>query len=259
MTEQTVENAEEEVEVDQNLESELGENEEPVELEAWQMEEDAVEEDGYKVDGKLHQSMKSKLKGRVSDRDDRIEKLKAENEALKLASNKKVEPNKLARPRENDFDTDSEYEMALSQYDGQLAQETYNRNQAQTNQETIQKQEREQLSEAVGSHYERAGKLIKESGIKEENYKKADENLRRAFDTIRPKEGDFIVDQLISKLGNGSEKVAYFLGVNKVAQAKAQSLLTSDPSGMSLLVYLGECLLLFFKPAGPVYLIYLYS
>jgi len=248
MTEETVEPTEE-LEVDEQINADELEVEQPEQ--EWMKPDESEPEAEYTVDGKLHQSMKSKLKGRVSARDEEIEKLRTENEALRLAGQQKVEPKLLTRPIENAFDTDEEYNLALSQYDGRLAQETYNRNQAQTNQEATRKQATEKLTEAIDSHYERAELLIKETGIKPENYKKADENLRRAFDTIRPKEGDLIVDQLISKLGKGSEKVAYFLGVNKPAQAKAQSLLTSDPSGMSLLVYLGEQKQRLINPTKP--------
>jgi len=57
---------------------------------------------------------------------------------------------------------------------------------------------------------------------------------------VNPNLGDIIVDQVISILGEGSEKVLYFLGRNKAALAKFQNLLMTDKSGMKAAVYLGQ-------------------
>ena len=55
-----------------------------------------------------------------------------------------------------------------------------------------------------------------------------------------PNLGDPVVDQAITVLGEGSEKVLYFLGRNQTALDRFKSLLAEDKSGMRAMVYLGQ-------------------
>ena len=183
-------------------------------------------------------SVKKKLKGQISDRDEEIERLKQErDDALKLKS---TEPTVLVRPKKDDFDDDEAFEDALDKYNESRTTETINRTRLEDQKKAGQQQAQEKLTEAVDGHYERAATLIEKSGIKPEVYKAADTTVRKAVEAITPNLGDVIVDQVISILGDGSEKVIYFLGRNKAALAKFQSLLAADKSGMKAAVYLGQ-------------------
>lgn len=244
MTEQaeveTKETKAEESEQEEQTQTDELETEEP-ELEEWQKEEAETKDDqdeDYQVDGKLHQAMKTKLKGRVSDRETTIERLtKERDDALKL---KPAEETALIKPKQEDHDTDEAYDTALEKYNDDRAVEVWNRKELEKTTGEAQASAQKAVVEAVDGHYERASELIEKSGIKPEVYQTADATVRKAVESIKPKLGDIIVDQVISILGDGSEKVMYFLGRNKVALAKFQSLLSSDPSGMKAAVYLGQ-------------------
>ncbi len=213
------------------------------ELEPWQMEEtDDDPDQGYSVDGKLHQAMKLKLKGRVTDRDGRITDLEAENAALKAKATP-AGPTTLTRPNEDDFeDDDAGYQKALETYNDARTVETWKREQSLKDQTEAQASARAVVTEAVDAHYERAAKLTETSGIKPDIYKHSDETVRKAVESIRPNQGDMAVDYLISHLGEGSEKVIYFLGrpKNRAALDRFITLLSSDSSGMKAAMYLGQ-------------------
>ena len=112
----------------------------------------------------------------------------------------------------------------------------------QRQQETSVAAARDVLTESVDGHYSRADKLIEEFSISPEVYKQADLNVRRAAEAIAPERGDAIIDHMISVMGEGSEKVLYYIGnpKNKAALNEFQSLMTQDPSGLKAAVYLGK-------------------
>jgi hypothetical protein len=182
--------------------------------------------------------LKKKLRGRISEQNEELEKLRREN--AELAKLKPKEETVLERPKKDDFDTDDEFYEALDKYNLNRTSETINRTRLEDQRKAEQRQAQEKLMEAVDEHYLRAADLIEKSGIKPEIYQAADTTVRKAVEAITPNLGDVIVDQVISILGEGSEKVMYFLGRNKAALAKFQSLLASDKSGMKAAVYLGQ-------------------
>jgi hypothetical protein len=92
---------------------------------------------------------------------------------------------------------------------------------------------------AVDEHYERVDKLLTDSGISPEVYKAADQKVREAVESLMPKQGDLVVDQMIAHLGEGSDKVMYYLGRNKGALGEFERLLIKDPSGIRAAVFLG--------------------
>ncbi len=242
MTETTVVKTEaDELEADDQIPADELEDED--ELEEWQKEEtetdDDPDKDDYKVDGKLHQAMKTKLKGRVTDRDETIERLtKERDDALKPKPAE--EKTTLVKPKQDDFDTDDAYDQAMEKYNDDRSVEVWNRKQLEKDTGEAQANAQKVMKESVDGHYERASELIEKSGITPEVYQAADTTVRKAVEEINPKLGDIIVDQVISILGDGSEKVIYYLGRNKAALTKFKSLLTSDPSGMKAAVYLGQ-------------------
>ena len=228
----------------ENKEPELDEDGNPIEPEVkepWMEEEDGEQDPddpSKQVPVGKFVSVKKKLRGQITERDEEIERLKRENE--ELAKLKPKPETVLVRPKKDDFDTDEDYEEALDKYNLSRTEETINRTRLEDQKKAEQQQAQEKLTEAVDEHYLRAADLIEKSGIKPEVYQAADTTVRKAVETITPNLGDVIVDQIISILGDGSEKVLYYLGRNKAALAKFQNLLSTDKSGMKAAVYLGQ-------------------
>ena len=208
-------------------------------LEDWQKTEGEL--DLANVPVKTHVAMKQKLKGRIKDGASEIETLKAEIEALKRpkAPVQDTAVKSIKRPRPEEFDNDDEYEAALDKFDDAKAMDRYNRVQLQSKQANQYNDAQAILKQNVDDHYERAAKLVKESGIKPEIYQQTDLIFRNAIEKIRPGQGDLIADQLINVMGEGSEKVQYFLGRNTNALNQLTALLIEDPGGVKAAIYLG--------------------
>jgi hypothetical protein len=222
-----------EVEAAETEETDETEESEDKEPEPWQLTDEDEQDD---VPLSAHIRLKKKLKGRISEKNEELETLRAEIQELRQSRT----PVTIKRPREDDFDTTEEYETALDKYNDDVTQERLDRIEDKRRVQELQKQHKEKVDAAVEEHYERAGKLIEESGIDATRYKKADETVRIAVETLMPKMGDVIVDQLISLVGKGSEKVLYYLGNNKHALNEFKSLLIEDKSGMKAAIYIGE-------------------
>jgi hypothetical protein len=237
-TEAIDDNAPEGAEIDGANPAEGGEAEAP-EVEDWMKTEDD-EEDSPKPQKFL--KAKKRLKGELAkvegERDsykDEIEKLKAQ-----IAAKETQKPSELKRPRELDYETDEEYNAALEKYDSDLVESKLQSLTSKSQQEEAVRKAREAVSKAVDDHYERASQLVESSGIKPEVYQASDSTLRSAVESIMPGRGEMVVDHLISTIGEGSEKVAYFLGRNKTALSEFQSLLLKDPNGIQAAIYLGQ-------------------
>jgi len=230
---------------EQNQESEDSEDEESAEsgeseAEPWMQADDQESEGEETVPLGSHISMRSKLKGKIGERDEELAKLRAEIDALKAG--KPAEPaQSKPMPTMDSVDHDeARYQQEVTQWireqvQGQVAIATQSASQTQG-----QAREQEQVEEAVNSHYERAAKLTKESGIAPEVYQASDLKVRQLIDGAYPKMGDAITDRLIGRLGEGSEKVMYYLGRNQAAQEKLRLKLMEDPTGVSAAIYLGE-------------------
>lgn len=190
-----------------------------------------------------HIGVRRKLKGKISEQNDRISELEAEIARMKEVTSANLASPKLdlpARPAIKNFNSDEEYEQALSKYEADLVEVQVSRVLATKNSTTTVETRKKALDTAVDEHYARAETLVKTSGIKPDLYKTADETVRRAVEEVRPNFGDLIVDQLISVLGDGSEKVFYYIGRNAPALETVKTLLVSDPSGMKAAIYLGQ-------------------
>jgi len=223
-------------------EPELDEDGNPIEpeVEPWMKEDEEQDSDdpSKQVPVGKFVSVKRKLKGQISDREEEIERLKREN--AELAKLKPKEETILERPKRDNFSTDEEFDEAFDEYNQSRTTEAINRTRLEDQRKADQQQVRENLAVAVDGHYERAAALIEKSNIKPEVYQATDIIVREAVEAVNPNLGDIIVDQVISILGEGSEKVLYFLGRNKAALAKFQNLLMTDKSGMKAAVYLGQ-------------------
>jgi len=183
-------------------------------------------------------SLKKELRGKIEDRDKELEKLRSENEALRLATPKSEKV--LKRPDANDFDTDEEYELAASRYDEERLQDTYNRNRKKEQETEAIRQAQAAIDKAMDSHYEQAEELIKTSGIAKEKYVAASNNTKSVFKELFKDGGNVVFENMFAKLGKGSEKLEYFIGVNRAAQEKVKSLIKEDPLGLSLAMWLGQ-------------------
>ena len=246
--EEIAENVDELEETPTEGETETNEEEgETTELEEWQKTE-ADEPEGDKPVFEKSLKAKKKLKGLLSERETELtekekelERLRLENERLKSGS-LKSEQGRLKRPVKSDFEDEygdvdiDKFHVALDDYDDQRAELRRAGKKAQSNQEKYQAT----VNEGVENHYQRAEKLLEDSGINPDVYKSADAKLRKAIEEVFPKKGDFITDNLIANLGEGSEKVAYFIGNNEAARLKLQSLLREDPNGLKAAMYLGS-------------------
>ncbi len=222
--------------------SETGETE----TEAWMQTEEQTSEGSDEetvVPLSAHTKMRGKLKGRIGEQDQELEQLRTENAALKQgrAAPAQETATTAAMPTLEGSEYDeAKYQQALSgwmaqQVQAQVAQAT----QASTN-TAAQTQAAQQLDQAVDSHYQRAAKLAEGSGITPELYQNSDTVVRQTIESVLPKMGDVVTDNMIARLGEGSEKVMFFVGRNKAAQEKLRSSLVTDPTGISAAMYLGE-------------------
>lgn len=224
--------AAEEAEIDDEL------DEEGEKKELWMTEGDQ-KPDGVPVS--THIRMKQKLKGRITDKDAELERLKAENVTLKAGSI--TAPEKIERPErpvQEAFDTLPEYHKALDEYEDKILDIRLNRDSQVRDVKIATNVAKEDLAKAVDSHYTRASKLIQDSGISTEVYQEADTKVRQAIEAVKPGMGEIITDQIISVVGDGSEKILYFLGRNKNALNEFTNLLATDSSGLKASIFLGQ-------------------
>jgi len=216
------------------------------ETEAWMQTEEQTSEgddDGTVVPLSAHTKMRGKLKGRIGEQNEELEQLRAENASLKSGRPAPAQqPTQVgARPKREDFDFDDDrYDAALDDWHDKRTDAKIASSQSGAAQTAAQTQAAKQLDQAVDDHYQRAAKLAEGSGITPELYQNADTVVRQTIESVLPKMGDVVTDNMIARLGEGSEKVMYFLGRNKTAQDKLRSSLVTDPSGISAALYLGE-------------------
>jgi len=187
--------------------------------------------------GKVKAKLKSKFEKQHSGE---IEELQAK--IAELESGFTVVSDKLKKPKREDFDEsddpDAAYDDALTDYVVSKSQATVEAAQVTNKQQRIQAEQALKISQGEDEHYERAAVLVKKSGISAESYQAADSNFKQVIEDVIPGAGDQIAAALVSKLGEGSEKVVYNIGVNRAKQAELKSLLQSDQSGLDAAIYL---------------------
>lgn len=204
---------------------------EEVELEPWQIEDDQEPEEVMPVSS--HVRARKKLKGKIDDLSKENETLKAQIDALK---NPKPSTANIKRPNELDYDSDEEFQAALTEYEDSRFQQYQKVQKAEADKaERIKK-----IEEGVNSHYARAEELVTKYNLNPEEYKGADMRVRSAVESVMPGVGDKATDGLISLMGEGSEKVIYSLGRNKNLLAQFQSKLIEDRTGIQAALFLGQ-------------------
>lgn len=217
----------------------LGEDEPEEVLEPWMQ----TESESETVPVSVLAKTRSKLKAKVGERDEEIERLKGElkqyqnpNQAQQVAQ---VPP----RPTREQFDYDDDaYDAAVDEWQ----MKRFNaQQQSQQQQSQVSKQHQDlmsKVSQEADAHYQRAEKLVASGAVSADSYTQADSAVRSAFEQLYPNNGDAVTDAMIMQLnsvGEGSEKVMYFLGKNPSALATLKSKLQSDPSNLQAMMYLG--------------------
>ena len=96
------------------------------------------------------------------------------------------------------------------------------------------------MNTAVNGHWSRVEELSSKHKIDPAIYAETDQKVREAIEDIRPNEGNFITDFLISKTGEGSEKVFNNLGKSKANLERLTTSLVRDPSGFEAIRIIGE-------------------
>jgi hypothetical protein len=185
--------------------------------------------------------LKKKLKGQISEKDEELERLRAELHAVKTGA---VTPQQTTqapkRPRNADFDTDEEYESAMDKYeDDKLKYQTQLITSTQSQSTQVEQRTRKILA-SVDNHYERAAKLVESSGINPEVYQQATENFKSILERAMPGKSEGMLNGVIDIIGEGSEKTIFYIGRNKTAQNEFAALLAEDPTGLKASMWLGR-------------------
>lgn len=220
-----------------------GESQQSGPVEAWMQ----SEEEGETVPVAVLAKTRSKLKGKIGEKDSEIEKLRAEIEALKGGNVQQPQSNQPLvppRPTREQFDYDDDkYDAAVDEWQ----MKRFQAQQAQQNQQqqaTAQQQAQvDAIKKASDAHYQKADELVNSGMVTAESYLNADNAVRSVFESQFPGQGDKVTDAVISQLssvGDGSEKVMYYLGKNPSALNALKSKLATDASGMQAMAYLGS-------------------
>ena len=219
---------------------------EETETEAWmQTDEPASEDNGKKFTDHDIAAAKKKYAAKLERKhNDETQALLDRIAALEGKQNANIAPAPMAKPRREDFyeadDPDEAYTDALLEFKLSKVQTKQAEASAANQFEVRQQKAQQELEESVNSHYQRAATLAQEANISPEVYQSSDKAVRQAIESAIPGQGDLVADQLISRIGEGSEKVMYFLGRNPSAQIKLQNALRDDPSGISAAIYVGS-------------------
>lgn len=215
------------------------ESDEKKDVPFWMKEEDEEEEEiseSDQVPVSAIMKVKSKLKSKIQARDTEIERLKKENEQLKMAP--AVAAPK--RPKYTDFDTDADYEAAMDQYEEAKLNYQSNVISTRTQQSQVLEQRRRKVDQAVDEHYNRAAELVNAQKINPDVYKQADENVKKVIDSVLPKAGEQVFNEFINLVGEGSEKTMFYIGRNKGAQEEFRTILENDKTGLKAAYFLGS-------------------
>ena len=127
-----------------------------------------------------------------------------------------------------DYD-ESKYQTAIQAWNQQsLESKLQEIEQNRANQIRVA-QFQQQLETDVQQHYQRVSDL----GISPDDFIPAEKTVRDTF-------GDTAVDQMISAIGEGSERVVHHLGLNQAERDKVAQMIAQDPSGFKAIGYLGR-------------------
>ncbi len=244
-TEETIETDEAEIESDEEGEGREPDPDKSDENEAddWLKGDDHESQAEKKfTDGDIGK-VKSKLKTKLDKRhNSELEKLQAE--IAQLRSGTQTPVTNLQKPKREDFyesdDPDEAYDSALIDYVSETAQAKVNASSESAKRKRLEVEQDLKISQGEDEHYSRAAELVSKSGITAEKYQAADSNFKQILEDMLPNNGDKVAAALVARLGAGSEKVVYNIGVNSAKQEKLKELLTNDSSGLDAYGYLVE-------------------
>ena len=239
--EEEVETEEEEAaEVVEEETEDLAESEEETEteteVESWMQSEDQdSQDDDVSDDSAIWATARKKYKAKSEKEkeahNEELARLKAEVEALKTQKSTVTAPT--GKPKRDDFldsdDPDEAYVDAMFEWrNGHQAEQ-----QTKAAQQAQQQAAINEMNASVDQHYDRAAKLAKANKIEPAVYQQSDATVRNTI-------GESITDALISKMGEGSEKVMFNLGRNPRKLSELKASLASDPNGLSAMMLLGK-------------------
>lgn len=204
---------------------------EPAELEPW---EETGEEDNTEKPEKSLKAKKAWKREREAVNEE-LERLKAENEALKTGRNKD-QSSGLKRPDPLDFENDDDYEDAKEAYLIAKVRQEDKKKELERKQQEFHNG----IKKGVDKHNERVGDFLEERNVDPEVYRAAESVFIKTLDEFFPGKGEANADYFLSMLGEGSEKIPYFLGRNKTKLAEFRSLLKEDPNGIKAAMFLGR-------------------
>ena len=246
-----VEDEEPEIEDDEDDEPDSDdEDEPPVESPAWAQPDSDDDNEPTTVPLAKHIKVRSELREERNELKEEVQSLKQQLAQMQSGnqSTQQRQTPKLKRPKRSDFDydqhddPDAAYEEALDQYyDDRDAQREAERT-SKYEQESAQKLYTTQVKTAVDSHYDRAAKLVEDKLVTAEAYQKADANIKAMFEQLHPGKGEGFANEFISRLdnlGEGSEKLYFQLGNSQKALRNLQQKITSDPTYLSAMGYVG--------------------
>ena len=186
------------------------------------------------------------LRDESEEKDDRIANLESMLAQLQ-SGNPEPQAEEVKPP---DLPDDLYDENAMRKYHADYAKYSQNlilNSEQKRQQELEQRQQQQKLAEhqsqldkSFNSHLDEADDLVNQGKITEDAFTQAQLNVYRSLDAVSNGQGQNITKGLISKLGEGSAKVIYSLGVNSQKMATLTNKLSSDPSGLSAAVYLGQ-------------------
>ncbi len=189
-----------------------------------------------------HIAIKQKLKGKLKGEKEENAKLKERIKELEEGGSKPVDTTltKPVRPRRDAFESDADYEDAMDVHEEKLAQ--FIPKVAATEADSAEKlqQRVKVVTDAVEGHVDRAAKLIEKHSIDPDVYSSAQDSVKQIIGSVKPGGEDHIFNEFIERLGEGSEKVMFYVGKNKKQLNEFERLFRSDPSGLSAAMFLAE-------------------
>lgn len=219
--------------------SEEAEGESQEAVEPWMQSDDQTSQDSVPLS--KHIELRQKLKGKVNERDNEIEDLKAQIESLKKSA---VAPVATGKPKRDDFidadDPDEAYLDALADWKAEEAQ----KKQAQKAQRDQQAQALANRQKQVENHLERVVSLLSEHNLDSSVYEKAHDGFRKsiagAMPGVNQDQVEFVSDTLITNMGDQSAKLVIYAGNSAERRQQLQDAIASDPSGFKAMRLLGK-------------------
>lgn len=189
-----------------------------------------------------HIAIKQKLKGKLKGEKEENEKLKARIKELEEGTQKPVDQSlsKPVRPRRDAFESDADYDDALDVYDDELIQFIPKSAATEANTAEQLQQRVKVVTDAVDGHIDRAAQLIEKHSIDPDVYSSAQDSVKQIIGSVKPGGEEHIFNEFIERLGEGSEKVMFYVGKNKKQLNEFERLFRSDPSGLSAAMFLAE-------------------